>query len=68
MSDKLGANKIRKICLRWLAENFEIFSSAELIGQGNGQSLANQLHLLDKDILIEIIQEKAQLEFQEKYM
>ena len=36
MSERLGAQKIKKMCLLYLAQNFEVFSGPELVGNGSG--------------------------------
>ena len=63
MSERLGAAKIKRLCLTFLAENFELFAGPELIGSGSGQSLSHLLEHLDKETLIEIIKIKAEYEF-----
>ena len=55
ISDKVNAVKVKKMCLRFLAENFELFANPDLIGHGKGSSLSNYLSALDKEMLIEII-------------
>ena len=36
MSDKVGATKIKQMCLNFLAENFELFAAPEVAGRGTG--------------------------------
>ena len=36
ISDKVNAMKIKQMCLRFLAENFELFAGPELAGYGTG--------------------------------
>ena len=36
MSDKVNANKIKQMCLSFLAENFELFAAPDLAGHGTG--------------------------------
>ena len=63
MSERLGADKIKRLCLLFLAENFELFASPELVGSGTGQSLSHLLEQLDKETLVDIIRIKAESEF-----
>ena len=68
MSDKVDAKKIKNMCLQFLAENFELFAGPELVGHGTGQSLTHYLEQLDKELLIEIIKIKSEMEYKNKYM
>lgn len=50
MAIKLGCSKIKKLALDFIADNFHIFQRSVMY---------NQLNMLDKEILIEIIKTKA---------
>ena len=51
MAAKLDSQRLKDICIRFAAENFEMFAA---------EGMATQLHFLEKDLLIEIIKQKAQ--------
>ena len=58
VSDQLGAQSIKKSALKFMAENFELFSKYS--GQN---SLSGFLEQIDQQLLIEIIKTKAELEY-----
>lgn len=68
MSERLGAQKIKRVCLLFLAEHFELFAGPELVGSGTGQSLAHLLDQLERETLLEIIKIKAEFDYKQKYM
>ena len=63
MSERLGASKIKKLCLHFLAQNFELFAGPELVGSGSGNSLSHVLAQLDREILLDIIKVKAEYDY-----
>lgn len=50
MAIKLGCSKIKRLALDFIADNFHIFQKPIMY---------NQLNMLDKEVLIEIIKTKA---------
>jgi len=56
MADKLGAFKIRQVCLDFLAKHYEML----------GQDLGNQLYSLEKSLLVDLIKVKAERDQLEK--
>ena len=66
LADKLGAKKIKKSALEFLANNFELFSTPKNVGQES--SLARGLASLPQEVLVEIITVKAEVEYKDKYM